>query len=214
MEKLLYKTMIMSKDIYTNNNKYDFFLSDIKSGLQVGILVEDTNIYCIFRGSKIINDFIHDLEITKIKLDNGIHVHRGFYEQLHEHNNFIFICNFINNLIINKKYELIITGHSLGGALATLFAYEYNKINTNLDIKVISFASPRVGDKKWKKSFNSKLYHLRVTNNHDPIPFSPSYFYYHTGYNIILNKDNSYFPYYNIIDHQCDKYLEGIGKFI
>ncbi|KAL0363606.1 UNVERIFIED_CONTAM: Phospholipase A1-Igamma1, chloroplastic [Sesamum calycinum] len=46
---------------------------------------------------------------------------------------------------IGEQVSLTITGHSLGGALGLLNAYEAAKNFPNLPISVVSFASPRVG---------------------------------------------------------------------
>ncbi|KAG5606194.1 hypothetical protein H5410_027686 [Solanum commersonii] len=70
-----------------------------------------------------------------------------------------------------EQVSLTITGHSLGGALALLNAYELATNFQKLPISVISFASPRVGN----ISFRDELYQmggkiLRVTLKQDLVP--------------------------------------------
>jgi len=76
----------------------------------------------------------------------------------------------------NKDYELYITGHSLGGALATLAGLFLAVSDTfPLPIKVITFASPQPGhgdlaDAIEKLGDMGRMYHFRVTNNNDYVP--------------------------------------------
>eukprot|EP00527_Entomoneis_sp_CCMP2396_P003826 CAMPEP_0198141684 /NCGR_PEP_ID=MMETSP1443-20131203/4642_1 /TAXON_ID=186043 /ORGANISM="Entomoneis sp., Strain CCMP2396" /LENGTH=385 /DNA_ID=CAMNT_0043804499 /DNA_START=23 /DNA_END=1177 /DNA_ORIENTATION=- len=77
-------------------------------------------------------------------------------------------------------YELCVTGHSLGAALAQLagFALASSKrcrsfIRT--PIEVVSYASPNVGNKDYldamqKLQVEKNLYHLRITNEGDVVP--------------------------------------------
>ncbi|CAA3008255.1 phospholipase A1-Igamma1, chloroplastic [Olea europaea subsp. europaea] len=57
-----------------------------------------------------------------------------------------------------EEVSLTITGHSLGGALALLNAYEAAKNFLSLQINVISFAAPRVGN----VAFRDELYQMGV----------------------------------------------------
>ncbi|KAL2474974.1 alpha/beta-Hydrolases superfamily protein [Abeliophyllum distichum] len=73
-----------------------------------------------------------------------------------------------------EEVSLTITGHSLGGALALLNAYEAAKNFSGLRISVISFAAPRVGN----IAFRDELYQmgiktLRVTIKQDVVPRMP-----------------------------------------
>lgn len=59
-----------------------------------------------------------------------------------------------------KNKEIIFTGHSLGGALALLAAARFTANTQNLEphqVKVITFSSPRVGDKEFKQSVLKKI---------------------------------------------------------
>lgn len=73
-----------------------------------------------------------------------------------------------------EQVSLTITGHSLGGALGLLNAYEAAKNFPGLSISVVSFASPRVGN----IAFRDELYQmgvktLRVTLKQDIVPKMP-----------------------------------------
>jgi triacylglycerol lipase len=77
---------------------------------------------------------------------------------------------------LEPKKPLLIAGHSLGAALATLAAIDlallYPKLRTNLQI--YAYAGPRVGNKEFVEA-HSKLIpnHYRVVNLADMIPLLP-----------------------------------------
>ncbi|KAL7241977.1 hypothetical protein ACSBR1_014535 [Camellia fascicularis] len=73
-----------------------------------------------------------------------------------------------------EQVSLTITGHSLGGALALLNAYEATTSIPNLPISVISFGAPRVGN----IAFRDEIYQmgvktLRVVVKQDLVPRMP-----------------------------------------
>lgn len=73
--------------------------------------------------------------------------------------------------------EIIITGHSLGGALALLFALDVAVSLPEVAVSCMTFASPRVGDKHWQAAYNH-TYNLeaktiRVRNSYDLVPKVP-----------------------------------------
>ena len=77
--------------------------------------------------------------------------------------------------------SILITGHSAGGAIATLAALEIIELYS--DTKVITFGSPRVGDAAFANYFkvhfdNNNSY--RIVSRNDIVPSNPAYsFDYH-----------------------------------
>lgn len=73
----------------------------------------------------------------------------------------------------HREAQLVVTGHSLGGALATLAGSYLRKKGIHADI--YTFGSPRVGNKafaSWvSNQSNGKTY--RVTNKKDPVTSLP-----------------------------------------
>lgn len=78
----------------------------------------------------------------------------------------------------NPNYKLVITGHSLGGAVATIGAAYLRR--DGLAVDVYTFGSPRVGNDKFANWFSAQAGgQWRVTHENDPVPRLPPMF---TGY--------------------------------
>ncbi|PIO59138.1 triacylglycerol lipase, partial [Teladorsagia circumcincta] len=83
------------------------------------------------------------------------------------------------------EYELWVTGHSLGGAMASLAASyiiaEEGVPSTS--VKMVTFGQPRVGDYQYAKVHDTQIaYSFRVTHWRDMVPHLPPKFfmgYYH-----------------------------------
>jgi triacylglycerol lipase len=75
---------------------------------------------------------------------------------------------------MRRERPTVVTGHSLGSALATLFVME-NSVKGKFDITLLStLASPRVGNPAFKEAFNAlPLTHWRVVNTRDVVPKVP-----------------------------------------
>lgn len=202
----------------------EYFLDQKSSDLQVGIALNkyEKRISVVFRGSQSYTDFWYDLLIYKKKLHRKVKVHNGFYKQLHHKGSYGLIVNNLLELLNEYPYDIYITGHSLGGALATLFAYELSTTYPGLKMNVITFGSPRVGNKDFMDDFefhrNIKCY--RVKNSRDYITMVPKYHYYHVGTELKLNSLSinknrlSLFQYYKryflAVDHKMKQYYDNI----
>ena len=211
----------MSELIYSDDQKVsdvDHFFSDKHTDLQVGIVIDDLlkRICVVFRGSESRKDWFYDFNTlkTQLKEKGDIYVHSGFYDQLNDSKIYDSLLIRVKNLLDeNIGYAIYVTGHSLGGALATLFGYQLS-FEVGNKITVVSFASPRVGNRAWKHSFNTRmnLSHYRISNMRDPIPCVPIILYYHTGTNICLKpKKCAVLPYFKIKAHDCSEYRERLS---
>ena len=72
----------------------------------------------------------------------------------------------------NKGYKVAITGHSLGGAIATLAGAYLRR--TGLDADVYTYGSPRVGNDRFAEYMTGQPgTQWRVTHRDDPVPRLP-----------------------------------------
>ncbi len=215
------------------------FITESSTDLQCAITISHTKkrINIIFRGSESLQDWYYDLNIFKRKLDdkfqptdyNNVHVHSGFFKQLTQNGSYDTILDTIKLTLVEfHDYKLFISGHSLGGALCTLFGYLLSFEIPN-DIIVVSFASPRIGNSDWKNAFNQKsnLTHFRVTNHRDVVTAAPMFNYKHVGHCIRVFDDcTKFYPNYSyngwwefslfncwrVSDHMCDLYYQRLLK--
>ncbi len=82
--------------------------------------------------------------------------------------------------------KIVVTGHSLGGAVATLYANELKKMYANHILDLVIYGSPRVGNYAFASFTNNLLgvkHIFRVIYANDPIPFLPLVImgYWHIG---------------------------------
>ena len=91
------------------------------------------------------------------------------------------------------NWKLLLTGHSLGGALALLTAYRLSflpEFSSKIQ-SVYTYGAPRVGNRKFKDS--CKIDHYRFNYGNDPVPALPPHTagYDHHGQLYYLPKDDS-----------------------
>ena len=73
-----------------------------------------------------------------------------------------------------KTTRLIITGISLGGGLAQLSYIDIKASGAFDNVEVITFGTPRVGNKNWAAFFDSIVEHSRFYIFDDPVPAFPT----------------------------------------
>ena len=164
-----------------------------KDGTQV-FCWKDDKVACVaFRGTEPSSwsDIKADLKIRRVKCPTGF-VHRGFRDALNE------VWEDVSAWLSKVKCEhVFFTGHSLGGALATLGASRWNTETTHL----YTFGSPRVGGKKFVQSFKTKE-RYRYRNNNDIVTRVP---FEILGYKHVSGEGGN-FIYFDIDGNVATKY--------
>jgi lipase (class 3) len=87
--------------------------------------------------------------------------------------------------VVAGAQSVMVTGHSLGAALATLLTLDI-ALNCKVPVSSYNFASPTVGDPTFAAAFNAMIGNLiganyRVANGVDPVPNQPSSVFYAPG---------------------------------
>ncbi len=78
--------------------------------------------------------------------------------------------NLCRELKANPRAHLYLSGHSLGGAVATLMAARFIACGVNPDqITVITFGAPAVGNETFVKKWGDKIHLTRVVMGGDPV---------------------------------------------
>jgi hypothetical protein len=128
-----------------------------------------------FAGTKSILDWLTDARIIQDPFKEDGFVHRGFQGR------FWSIWPQIKRGFsgFSPGYPVLVTGHSLGGALASLAAYEFAK-DFRFVPTLVTFGSPRVGDKGFVRAFGETVKDsLRIQHHDDLVPRVPKIFYEH-----------------------------------
>ena len=123
----------------------------------------------------------HPNQADQFELGDGYGVHMGFLRSYRSLRRLIFEK-------IEGNQKVIFTGHSLGGALASIAAVDYKVIFPDSDIRLVTFGAPRVGNKNLKEAARDVLglrNCYRVVKIFDPVQFTPIIGYHHWDANII-----------------------------
>jgi hypothetical protein len=197
----LYYTRPYTKNIvsFYNLNKKPMLIES-NEGCQCYISIFNKNsILCAFRGTENNTaDWLSDINIIRRPMDlinlnknDRPLVHWGILRQFRSVEK--TITEYIDQEIKNKNIKNIIyTGHSLGGALATIATQNYGHKYPKLNHICVTFGSPRCGDENFKKRFNNICsFSRRYVNKYDPVPSLPfSFLYTHVGPSKQINDNN------------------------
>ena len=190
---LVYKPSSFFKDNYCKKerpnecwsfkffNKQPLFIeSNIDCQCYISVFNKDS-ILCAFRGTENKRDWLTDANMIRVKMDltdvednNRPLAHWGILRQFRSVEN--NITKYIQEeLKTNKDIKNIIyTGHSLGGALATIAAQNYGHKYPKLNHMCVTFGAPRCGDDDFRKKFNTICcFSKRFVNEYDPVPSLP-----------------------------------------
>ena len=121
-----------------------------------------------FRGTEAdrMKDIRADAKATQATCPTGERVHSGFMQQYDD------ISYELETALDDEAVRgmpLFITGHSLGGAVATIAARRLDA--ERLIAACYTFGSPKVGTEAWVTQIKTPIY--RIVNSADPVPIVP-----------------------------------------
>jgi len=163
-----------------------------KEGAQCYILINPEMLVIAFRGTEVKerSDIWADIKIWKTKRGKrkGL-VHTGFKDELDK-----IWPDVLNYMRENTDKKLYMTGHSLGGAMATIAASRVLPAQANHNARyaapleeIYTFGAPRAGNEDFVQTL--KFPHHRLQNNNDVVCRVPSVLlgYRHQCNSIYLN---------------------------
>ena len=168
-----YEEPNIAKRIFQQYNFQDYkFIS--RHGAQCYVLWRETDIVIVFRGTepKQWSDIKADLDARqRTGLHNHGKVHKGFQGELEK------VWNDLKrqiNYILEGSYDIDIhiTGHSLGGAMATICASRLREDDKGNVKALYTYGSPKVGGKLFVWNLD-ELEHYRFVNNNDMVTRVP-----------------------------------------
>ncbi|KAF8704159.1 hypothetical protein HU200_031654 [Digitaria exilis] len=173
------------------------FLDNISTDTQVAIWRDSLRrrLVVAFRGTEQSKwkDLMTDLMLVPAGL-NPERLGGDFKQEVQVHSGFLGAYDSVRNRIMSlikyavgyqdedaqniPRWHVYVTGHSLGGALATLLALELSSSqmarNGVISVTMYNFGSPRVGNRRFAEVYNAKVKDSwRIVNHRDIIPTVP-----------------------------------------
>lgn len=168
----------------------------------------------------------------------GVKVHRGFQRTLDygdkttELRSLDAIFDHLLEFGLLDR-EIVVTGHSLGGALATIFAVKlrarWPEVCAQRLSHIVTFGAPAAGLASFRSYFGDlEIKTCRIINNADGVPFTPPFLYRHVGKEVWLCPDNTRSntkwwnriksvirsPFSASVDHKMQNYIMRINAEI
>ena len=157
------------KTLYT----YETVNNAVKK-IPIGFIAKKNNlsplvpdIYICWRGTRTGSEWASDGDFAKVEcsfLKNGEKVHKGFHAAYTQNNNELgespqkTVLDYLDSITTSTPdYNLWITGHSLGGALAVLNICDIVVNTPRKNAKMYNFAGPRVGDSVFGNTFKAHI---------------------------------------------------------
>ncbi|MDP2141296.1 MAG: lipase family protein [Gammaproteobacteria bacterium] len=140
------------------------------------VYVTQGALYIAVAGSESLRDWIGNSRIIKASF-HGIKAHRGFARAAES-----ILVDVMQIIARNPRPEVVLTGHSLGGAIATLLAVALRP----KAIRLITFGQPKVAT---AQELRLALFgeYIRVVNGSDIVPRLPRFKYSHAGTCVYLS---------------------------
>ena len=165
-----------------------------------------------FRGTQSIWDWINDLDaiaIAYMAVAGSGHVHMGF-QLVYEH-----VRQSVAKLLATCKgvQRILVTGHSLGAAVAILSGFELAK-TTGIATELYTLAGPRTGAPDFSGAYRGVVpICYRVVNFMDVVPQVPlPPLYKHTGEEVLVY--GGFKPLEVAYAHRLTTYLAGLQKLL
>ncbi len=189
----------------------DCTVSAQRTDAQALVTVDDDAVIVAFRGSKEIKDWIQDGKFWQSHTVCGC-VHAGFNGDLQEILRPLLtatreaLSRMVSSGIASPQFY--VTGHSLGGALAQLFALACHDRMIHVS-GVYTFGGPRIGNTQWAKAYSADLGDrtFRVVNEYDLVPHLPLpgfvLRYWHTQNEVMLPLLGDFVIGRSLVNHLC-----------
>lgn len=134
-----------------------------------------------FRGTQNVDDWVTDVDAFQVKLSRRIKGEAPSLDKARVHQGFQLLARSLSGQVskavekhFKPKTPVYVTGHSLGGAVAALIALMLKARLKRPDVRMYSYAAPRVGAPAFVAAYDAVLpASYRVVNLADLIPIVP-----------------------------------------
>jgi hypothetical protein len=165
-------------------------------------------LYIAFRGTKTMSDVRTDMKLIsfKVVLENRkAKVHYGFYRYT------LSLLSELKEIVteyLDEYDSLILTGHSLGGAMAAIASPLLRMVVREKSMTCITFGSPKVGDSIFATMFQASVNSsYRVILESDPVPRLPPGRFQHPDKPVIIYPSSNSSRSIRADDHKIKTYM-------
>jgi hypothetical protein len=163
---------------YGDGNKVSQYFTNRKTGMQLAVFPDkqEERIYVVFRGTERsgmpnpLDSFIN-AQFFSSPISETIKVHSGYGKCLTSATITAIHESVTGHLQQDVPQPPVVwmCGHSMGGALASLYGYHFALKHPALNVKVITFGTPAFGNKGYRHACHSlpNLHITRICNNAD-----------------------------------------------
>lgn len=194
------------------------FVDSRATGVQYFVKRKGDTLLIAFRGTDSLRDAITDARFWGATLPDGtrapkIKVHTGFLTAYRHPE----VRGRIRDLVGAVQIRRVrITGHSYGAALALLCAGDLRNLSPGLDVEVVVFGCPRVGNRAFECAYEDLVSKtVRVENGNDAVTKLPPAL---LGYRHVGEKFHVGGPripgVYRTEDHSIDEYIRHLCRCI
>lgn len=155
-----------------------------RDGTDCLLAQNDSDVVVAFRGTSSLRDWLTDSDTKRTHFDGIGHIHAGFGHAWRA------IEHALLKRLRKTSKRIWLTGHSLGGALATVAA---ESMHPEYYIhRLVTFGSPRVFSPKDARGFRWRMRGraFRVVHSNDLIPSFPTCWRYRHVGDLVLIKEN------------------------
>lgn len=145
--------------------------------LRPNIVVRDGTLFITIKGTDCFRDVLTDVNVSMCTFENHYyHAHRGFVDDFTE------IVDDVMHAVDTASTRVVVTGHSLGGAVATLLAVAIREHHPTLPLSVFTFGSPKVCCSPLARHHNRIVATTyRFVNDRDLVPRVPAWGFTHVA---------------------------------
>ncbi|KAH6768578.1 alpha/beta-Hydrolases superfamily protein [Perilla frutescens var. frutescens] len=193
---------------------------DVKHCLQafVGVAADLNATVVAFRGTQesSLQNWVEDLFWKQLDSSypgvDDAKVHHGFYSAYHNTSLRPGVINAIKKVkALYGDINVFITGHSMGGAMASFCGLDLCLSLGEQNVQVVTFGQPRIGNSVFSSYYSQVVPNtIRVTNGHDIVPHLPPYYHH------FPQKTYHHFPrevwLYNYDGSMVERVCDGSGE--
>lgn len=206
----------------------DFFANTVSKKLFGVVMKKDSepeSLLFAFRGTDNREEWWDDLTVhpttfkpqdSRVELSPTLHVEEGFdrvYQSMQE--------SLFSIVDAEQPKTIYVTGHSLGAAICTLFAFDLQLSRPEITVVCFNFASPRVGNEEFVKKFSTlpgqtKNPLVRFVNSKDLVPKVPLGFegYVHLPEDFIIHFESELESVAPAVWHSADNYYRVLQQVL